>query len=91
MDFVEGLPTSKGYSIIMMVVDKLSKYAHFWALRHPFRVANVAFLILDNVFKLHGMPKSIVSSRGSTFTSSFWRELFKLQGVNISYSAAYHP
>ena len=42
-------------------------------------------------FKLHDLPKTIVSDRGSIFTSSFWKELFRLQGVNLSYSSAYHP
>lgn len=57
----------------------------------PFTIAKVTFLFLDNVFKLNGLPKSIVSNRESTFTSFFLRDLFKLQGVNLSYSSTYHP
>lgn len=86
MDFVEGLPISKGYLVIIVVVDRLPKYAHFMPLKHPFTTTKVTVLFLNNVFKLHGKPKTIVSDKGSTFTSLFWRELFKLQGVNLSYS-----
>ncbi|XP_041009433.1 uncharacterized protein K02A2.6-like [Juglans microcarpa x Juglans regia] len=91
MDFVEGLPILRGYSVILVVVDRLSKYAHFMPLKHPFTAAQVASLFFNNVFKLHGLPKTIVSDYGSIFTSSFWKELFRLQGVNLSYSSAYHP
>lgn len=82
--FVEGLPILKGYFVIMVVVDRLSKYAHFMSLKHPFIVAQMALLFLNNVFKLHGLPKTIVSDHGSTFTTSFWREHFRLQWVNLS-------
>lgn len=88
---MEDLPISKGYFVVMVVVDRLSKYAHFMPLGHPFTIVQVATLFFNNVFKLHGLPKIIVSDRDSTFTSSFWREIFKLQGVNLSYSSAYYP
>ncbi|KAF5465390.1 hypothetical protein F2P56_015403 [Juglans regia] len=92
MGFVVGLPMSEGYSVVMVIVDRLSKYVHFLPLKHPFTTVKVASVFLDHVFKLHGMPKSIISDRGSTFLSSFWKEFFKLQGVNLlAYSSAYHP
>lgn len=75
----------------MVVVDKLCKYARFIALKHPFTASQVASSFINNVFKLHGMLKGIVSDRVSTITSTFWRELFKLQGVNLSYFSAYQP
>lgn len=78
MDFVEGLPISKGYYVVMVVVGKLSKYAHFLALKHHFTASKVASLFLDNILRLHGRPKRIVYDRGATFTNSFWREFFKL-------------
>jgi hypothetical protein len=91
MDFIVGLPKSGNKSVIMVVVDRLSKYAHLCALQHPFTTSTVAQLFMDQVFKLHGMPHSIVSDRDPTFTSNFWQELFKLQGTQLHLSTTYHP
>jgi transposase InsO family protein len=91
MDFIEGLPTSKGFTVIMVVVDRLTKYGHFIALSHPYTASTVSHLFFANVLKLHGLPKSIVSDRDPIFTSSLWQELFKLQGITLAYSSAYHP
>jgi hypothetical protein len=91
MDFITGLPKSGNKSVIMVVVDRLSKYAHFCALQHPFTTSTVAQLFMDQVFKLHGMPHSIVSDRDPTFTNNFWQELFKLQGTQLHLNTTYHP
>jgi hypothetical protein len=91
MDFIIGLPKSGNKSVIMVVVDRLSKYAHFCALQHPFTTSTVAQIFMDQVFKLHGMPHSIVFDRDPTFTSNFWQELFKLQGTQLHLSTTYHP
>jgi hypothetical protein len=91
MDFIAGLPKSRNKSVIMVVVDHLSKYAHFCALQHPFTTSIVAQIFMDWVFKLHGMPHSIVFYRDPTFTSNFWQELFKLQGTQLHLSTTYHP
>ena len=67
MDFIDGLPKSKGLSIIFVIVDCLSKYAHFLALSHPYSAITIAQLFFDNIYKLHGMPKSIVSNRDDLY------------------------
>jgi hypothetical protein len=90
MDFITGLPKSGNKSIIMVVVDRLSKYAHFYALQHPFTTSMVAQIFMNQVFKLHGMPHSIVFYHNPTFTSNFWQELFKIQGTEFHLSATYH-
>jgi hypothetical protein len=91
MDFITGLPKLGNKSIIIVVVDLLSKYAHFYALQHPFTTSMVAQIFMDQVFKIHGMPHSIVYDHDPTFTSIFFQELFKLQGTQLHLSTAYHP
>eukprot|EP00253_Pinus_taeda_P029747 PITA_29747 len=91
MDFITGLRKSGNKSIIMVVVDKLSKYAHFCALPHPFTPTLVAQYFMDQIFKLHGMPTSIVSDCDFIFTSNFWQEFLKLQGTQLQLSTFYHP
>ena len=91
MDFIEGLPMSQLKNVILVVVDKFTKYAHFIALSHPYTTSKVASLYMQYVFKLHGMLASVVSDRDPIFTSRFWSELMKLQGVELAMSSAYHP
>ena len=71
MDFIEGLPKSHGQDVILVVVDKLTKFVHFFSLHHPFTTAKVATVFVQGVFKLHCTPKSIVSDRGAIFTATF--------------------
>eukprot|EP00253_Pinus_taeda_P033862 PITA_33862 len=89
MDFITGLPKSGNKSVIMVVVDQLSKYAHFCTLPHPFTSTLVAQSFMDQIFKLHGMPTSIVSDHDPIFTSNFWQELFRLQ-AEWWYNTNYH-
>ena len=74
-----------------MVVDKFSKYAHFVPLSHPFTALQVAVAYLNNIFKLHGLPTVMVSDTDKIFTSNIWQELFKLLGIDLRMSSAYHP
>ena len=91
MDFVEGLPKSQSKDVVLVVVDRLTKFVHFILLFHPYTATKVANLYLQHVFKLHGMPASIMSDKDLVFTSHFWQELMRLQGVQLAMSSAYHP
>ena len=91
MDFIEGLPKSNGLEVIMVIVDRLSKYAHFIGLAHPYPAPKVAQIYLDQVYRLHGMPEGITSDRDPIFISQFWKEFFKLQSVELKLSTSYHP
>lgn len=91
MDFINGLPVSGPYNCILVVIDKYTKYGHFIPLHHPFTAQKVAEAFVDNVYKLHGMPKHLISDRDAIFTSAFWRNLVKLTGSELRMSSAYHP
>lgn len=71
-DFIEGLPRSEWFDTILVVVDRFSKYIHFSS-QASIHCQSVAQVFLDNVIKVHGVPKSIVSDRDKVFTSSFWK------------------
>lgn len=90
MDFIEGLPPSNGKQVVLVVVDMLSKYAHFLTLSHPYTAFDVSNLFLDSVFKLHRMPSVAASDRDQIFLSSVWNELFSLKGVLLHKFTAYH-
>jgi hypothetical protein len=91
LDFITGLPKSKGFDAILVVVDRLSKYSHFILLKHPYSAKSIAELFVKEIVRLHGIPKSIISDRDPLFVSHFWLELFKLQGTKLKMSSAYHP
>jgi hypothetical protein len=92
MDFIVGLPkTAKGYDSIWVIVDRLTKIAHFLPVRAKYTVATYAALYIARILCLHGIPKTIVLDRGSQFVSKFWEELHKSRGTKLLHSSAYHP
>ena len=91
MDFIEGMPHSGKFDIILVVIDKLTKYGHFILVKHPFTAATIAQLFVDNVYKLHSMPKVLISDRDKVFTSSFWQNLFRIADTTLNLSSSYHP
>ncbi|WVZ92669.1 hypothetical protein U9M48_038715 [Paspalum notatum var. saurae] len=92
MDFVIGLPrTPKGNDAIWVIIDRLTKTAHFLPVRTTYNGAKLAQLYIENVVKLHGIPSRIVSDRGTQFTSKFWKSLQEAMGTKLDFSTAYHP
>jgi hypothetical protein len=91
MDFIEALPKSDGKDTILEVVDKLTKYAHFVPLSHPFTTKHIVQIFIDHVFKLHGLPLAIITDRDMIFTSQLWQDLFKCLNVKLRFNSAYHP
>ncbi|XP_019459958.1 PREDICTED: DNA gyrase subunit A, chloroplastic/mitochondrial-like [Lupinus angustifolius] len=81
----------RGRDTIYVVVDRLTKYVHFFALGHPYSAKDVATVFLKEVVRLHGFPNTIVSDRDPLFLSKFWKELFKLVGTQLKMSTSYHP
>jgi hypothetical protein len=91
MDFVVGLPlTSHRHNGILVIVDKLTKSAHFILVRDTYDVTNVAHLFLRKVVHLQGIPKKIISYRDSRLTSRFWTSLQSALGTQLNLSIAYH-
>lgn len=91
MDFIEGLPKSKWKDAILVVVDRLTKYAHFLALSHPYSVEQVVEIFMNNIHRLHGMPMAIIIDRDRIFTSQLFQEIFKSMKVQLRFSTSYHP
>ena len=92
MDFVVGLlKTQKGHDSIWVIVDRLTKSAHFLAVKTTYTVAQYAQMYLDSIVALHEVPVSIVSDRGPQFTSSFWQKLHEALGTKLDFSTAFHP
>jgi transposase InsO family protein len=92
MDFIVGLPrTRAGYDSIWVVVDRLTKAAHFIPVKTTYNNTVLAELYMSRIVCLHGIPKKIISDRGTQFTSHFWQQLHEALGTHSKFSSAYHP
>jgi len=91
VDFIMKLPVSKGHDAILVVCDRFSKMSHFMAMTEKTMAKELARLFRDNVWKLHGLPKSVISDRRLQFVAGLTRELNKMLGIETKLSTAYHP
>ena len=92
MDFVVGLPKTLGkFDSIWVIVDRLTKSAHFIPVKVTYNAEKLAKLYISEVVRLHGVPLSIISDRGTQFTSKFWRTLHDELGTRLDLSTAFHP
>ena len=92
MDFITGLPTySRGNDSIWVIVDRLSKVAHFLPVKTTYQSSKLAELYIVRIISLHGVPRNIVSDRGTQFTSRFWKKVQEVLGTRLDFSTAYHP
>jgi IS30 family transposase len=92
MDFIVGLPcTHDGYDSIWVIVDRLTKVAHFILVKTTYSGAKLAELYISKIVCLHGVAKKIVSDRGTQFTSRFWQKLHESMDTKFNFNSAYHP
>jgi hypothetical protein len=91
MDFIVGLPhTQEGNDSIWVIVDRLTKVAHYIPIKMTYSGAKLVELYMSWIVCLHGVPKKIVSDRGSQFTSKFWEKLHESMDTKLNFSSAYH-
>ena len=91
MDFVIGLPRTRyGSDSIWVIVDRLTKSAHFLPVKTTFSADRLATIFIQEIVRLHGIPHTIVSDRGSAFTSRYWKSFQDALGTQLDYSSAFH-
>jgi hypothetical protein len=90
MDFITNLPLTNGKDLIFVVVDRLTKMAHFIPCTKTITVKETTKLFLDNIYHIHGLPNDIVSNRETQFISNYWRGFFQLLDMKINLSTTYH-
>jgi transposase InsO family protein len=92
MDFIVGLLTTQsGYDSIWVIVEDFLKVAHFIPVKTTYKGAKLAILYIARIMRLHGVPKKIVSDRGTQFTSRFWEKLHEAMDTRLNFSSACHP
>ena len=90
-DFITKLPLAQGYDLILVVVDRLTKIAHFIPTTEKTTAGGLARLFRDNIWKLYGLPESIILDRGPQFAAGVMRELNAMLGIDSKLSTAFHP
>uniref|UniRef100_A0A3P9MI90 Integrase catalytic domain-containing protein n=1 Tax=Oryzias latipes TaxID=8090 RepID=A0A3P9MI90_ORYLA len=91
MDFITGLPNSRGKTVILTIIDRFSKLAHAIPLQKLPSAKELAVIVSQHVFRLHGLPLNITSDRGPQFIAAFWKEFCNLLGIKVSLSSGFHP
>ena len=92
MDFITWFPmTMKHHDSIIVVVDKLTKSSHFIPVKSTYKDDAIAKIFMKEIFRLHGLPKAVISYRDTKFTSNFWKSLFAYLGTKLNFSTPYHP
>ena len=92
MDFITGLPrTRSGYDSIWVVVNRLMKVAHFIPVKTTYMCAKLVKIYMTRIVCLQGVPRTIVSDRGTQFTSKFWNQLHETLGTRLEFSLTFHP
>jgi hypothetical protein len=92
IDFIVGLPrTQPGYNSIWIIVDRLTKVAHFIPVKTSYSRPQLVELYMSRIVYLHGVPKKIVSDKGTQFTSGFWERFHETLDTQLGFSSAYHP
>ena len=91
VDFITKLPLAQGYNAILVVVDQLTKIVHFIPTTEKTMAEGLAKLFRDNIWKLYGLPKSIISDRGPQFVAGIMRELNRMLGIESKLSMTFHP
>jgi len=91
MDFITDLPKSKGYDAILVVIDRLTKMSHFVPYNKDMNARQFAKTFIKEIFRLHGLPRDIITDRGTIFTSELWKETTNLLGIERRLSTAFHP
>lgn len=91
MDFIIGLLRKvRQHDSIMVVVDRLTKVAHFIPIKSTLSASDVEHVFIRDMVRLHGVPKNIVSDRDEKFTSKFWKDLFPVLGTKLAFNTTYH-
>ena len=92
MDFITGLPKKfRQHDSIMVIVDKLSKAAHFISVKYTYMAINIAYIFMKDIFRLHGVPKVIILDRYVKFIGNLWKDLFKGLCTQFNFNIVYHP